>query len=418
VDLFEGKNPKAVLTQIHSLGRQAQLLPGYSGPTLGATLATKTERTFTEQQLVEARNATTFLRSGQKKSDIISEAEENHRKGVTPAVFAALKARKEAAAAKLAEMRAARVKALQAAAEAQAMLEALLEAERQRLEEEKARIEAEALAEKERIQAAEQAERDAEFARIEAAAQAERERVEAEAKVTRERYEAELARLRAEQQAGFEAALLREQEENRSGLAVGEMEIEARAWIEALTGAPLEGPLIEALKDGVALCNLANAIQPGVCVKPSPSKMPFKQMENIGAYLKASEKLKVPPHDTFQTVDLFEGKNPKAVLTQIHSLGRQAQLLPGYSGPTLGATLATKTERNFTEQQLNEAKAAITGLRTGGTEAVNPVVQAIKAAELARAAAQDAEAAERAAALELAELQAQQDAVVVVEDAD
>ena len=139
------------------------------------------------------------------------------------------------------------------------------------------------------------------------------------------------------------------------------MEDEARAWIEALTGAPLEGPLMEALKDGVVLCNLANAIQPGVCVKPSTSKMPFKQMENIGAYLKASEKLKVPAFDTFQTVDLFEAKNPKQVLTQIHSLGRQVQLLPGYSGPTLGATLATKTERSFTEQQLVEARDATSG---------------------------------------------------------
>ena len=51
---------------------------------------------------------------------------------------------------------------------------------------------------------------------------------------------------------------------------------------------------MEALKDGVVLCNLANAIQPGVCVKPSTSKMPFKQMENIGAYIKACAEIGVP----------------------------------------------------------------------------------------------------------------------------
>jgi hypothetical protein len=78
-------------------------------------------------------------------------------------------------------------------------------------------------------------------------------------------------------------------------------------------------------------------------------------MENIGAYLKACANLKVPAHDTFQTVDLFEDKNPKAVFTNLHSLGRVAQLLPGYSGPVLGATLATVTARSFTEAQACDA---------------------------------------------------------------
>jgi hypothetical protein len=41
----------------------------------------------------------------------------------------------------------------------------------------------------------------------------------------------------------------------------------------------------------------------------------------------------------------------------IHSLGRVAQRLEGFHGPTLGAKLAEKNERSFTEQQLNEAKA-------------------------------------------------------------
>ena len=86
-------------------------------------------------------------------------------------------------------------------------------------------------------------------------------------------------------------------------------------------------------------------------------------MENISAFLRACENLKVPAHDSFHTVDLFEAKNPKAVFTNLHSLGRVAQLLPGYSGPVLGATLATATARSFTELQLLEAKAAITGQR-------------------------------------------------------
>ena len=90
----------AVIGQIHSLGRLAQKLPGYAGPTLGVKEATNTppnaaestcgetsaeispryqdlhtrvadgaqatanRRSFTEAQLAEARNTTTFLGKG------------------------------------------------------------------------------------------------------------------------------------------------------------------------------------------------------------------------------------------------------------------------------------------------------------------------------------------------------------------
>ena len=73
------------------------------------------------------------------------------------------------------------------------------------------------------------------------------------------------------------------------------MEAEAKTWIEALLGEELgPDPLMQSLKSGVALCHLVNKLQPGSCAAPSPSKMPFKQMENIGKYLKACEALKVP----------------------------------------------------------------------------------------------------------------------------
>lgn len=37
--------------------------------------------------------------------------------------------------------------------------------------------------------------------------------------------------------------------------------------------------------------------------------MPFIQMENISHFLAGAEKLGVPKHDLFQTVDLYEKKN-------------------------------------------------------------------------------------------------------------
>ena len=67
----------------------------------------------------------------------------------------------------------------------------------------------------------------------------------------------------------------------------------------------------------------------------------------------------MPASDTFhQTVDLWEGKDVRAVVRNVHSLWRTAQAL-GFEGPTLGAKLATRNERNFSEAQLAEARATM-----------------------------------------------------------
>jgi hypothetical protein len=111
------------------------------------------------------------------------------------------------------------------------------------------------------------------------------------------------------------------------------------------------------LRSGELLCELVNKLQPGTISRVSSSAMPFKQMENISNYIEACAALGVPNQDCFRSVDLFEGKDLRAVVRNIHSLGRVAQRLEGFHGPTLGAKLAEKNERSFTEQQLNEAKA-------------------------------------------------------------
>ena len=88
------------------------------------------------------------------------------------------------------------------------------------------------------------------------------------------------------------------------------------------------GPLTlqEELKDGVVLCRLVNAIEPGVAPKPSTARMAFKQMDNIANYLKACTYLGVPSEDTFQTVSLYEGQacpllkpvTPSATVRPLH----------------------------------------------------------------------------------------------------
>ena len=110
------------------------------------------------------------------------------------------------------------------------------------------------------------------------------------------------------------------------------MEHKCREWIEAVTGDKLgESTLQEELKNGVVLCNLINAIKPGLINKPKNSKMPFMQMENIAMYLEGCTKLGVPSFSSFQTVSLYENKDMGAVLQNIVALGSAAQKVPGYS---------------------------------------------------------------------------------------
>ncbi|KAL2156442.1 hypothetical protein VTH82DRAFT_1187 [Thermothelomyces myriococcoides] len=93
---------------------------------------------------------------------------------------------------------------------------------------------------------------------------------------------------------------------------------EVRQWIEQTLGEKLpDGDLLEALKDGVALCKLVNLVldPPGVKFKKSP--MPFVQMENISHFLRACQgpPLNLQQHDMFLTVDLYEQKRPGTGLT-------------------------------------------------------------------------------------------------------
>lgn len=121
---------------------------------------------------------------------------------------------------------------------------------------------------------------------------------------------------------------------------------------------------MDSLKDGVLLCKLVNKILPG-SAKYKESKMPFKQMENIAAFLDAAQKkLGMPAQDLFQTIDLYEKKNPVQVIDSIHSFSRFAARA-GWEGPILGPKLAEKVERTFTDQQLNAGRGMINNYQYG-----------------------------------------------------
>jgi len=101
------------------------------------------------------------------------------------------------------------------------------------------------------------------------------------------------------------------------------VESDLRAWIEAKSGDQISGDFQTALKDGVVLCHLVNALKPGAVPKINQTKMAFKQMENIGAFLRACELLGVEKESLFMTVDLYEGKNMAVVLDTLTALRRK-----------------------------------------------------------------------------------------------
>jgi transgelin len=69
------------------------------------------------------------------------------------------------------------------------------------------------------------------------------------------------------------------------------------------------------------------AVSPGV--KYKESAMPFVQMENISHFLRACQlaPLRLPPHDVFLTVDLYERKDPAQVLQCLAAFSRRANAI-------------------------------------------------------------------------------------------
>lgn len=110
-----------------------------------------------------------------------------------------------------------------------------------------------------------------------------------------------------------------------------ELAAESLEWIKEVTGEPINTSgdmdnFFEVLKDGVILCKLANALQPGTVKKVNESKMAFKCMENISAFLEAAKAFGVPVQETFQSVDLWERQNLNSVVICLQSLGRKVRI--------------------------------------------------------------------------------------------
>ncbi|CAL8267102.1 unnamed protein product [Merluccius merluccius] len=153
-------------------------------------------------------------------------------------------------------------------------------------------------------------------------------------------------------------------------------------WIMVQCGSGLEQP--EAgktgfqnwLKDGCILSHLINSLSganPPI-KKVEKSSMAFKQMERISQFLRACENYGILTTDTFQTVDLWEGKDLAAVQRTLMSLGSLAVTKSDgcYKGdPNWFPKKAQGNKREFTDEQLMEGKSVIglqMGTNTGATQ--------------------------------------------------
>ena len=120
-----------------------------------------------------------------------------------------------------------------------------------------------------------------------------------------------------------------------------------KLWIGCVLGTPLEdGPLMPQLRDGEVLCDLLNTLRNGLVPKIARaaemadlhvSKKNAQMRENIGQYVDGCAELGLPQRDLFMTADLFDDKDPRAVLRHLEGLARFAQEgVPGFVGPFIG----------------------------------------------------------------------------------
>lgn len=143
-----------------------------------------------------------------------------------------------------------------------------------------------------------------------------------------------------------------------------QVESEVRQWIAEIIQRDLpKEPLADVLKDGIVLCDLINTIlskDPTLELKcPKRSQLGFVQMENIEYFIKKARALNVPDSENFQTSDLFEGKNMNQVYTCIYSLSRNLYKNGRSDIRVLGPKLVERAPISFTQEQIDEAKRAV-----------------------------------------------------------
>ncbi|GMR51492.1 hypothetical protein PMAYCL1PPCAC_21687, partial [Pristionchus mayeri] len=109
-------------------------------------------------------------------------------------------------------------------------------------------------------------------------------------------------------------------------------------WIKDVTKEEVNtdgdrGQFQETLRDGTLLCRLINAIKPGTIKKIMKPMSNFNCLENINQFCTAARSMGVPDEETFQSVELFEGRDLFSVTVTLRSLGKKVEKSLGSAGP-------------------------------------------------------------------------------------
>ncbi|KAG7697674.1 hypothetical protein KL933_002724 [Ogataea haglerorum] len=103
--------------------------------------------------------------------------------------------------------------------------------------------------------------------------------------------------------------------------------------------------LVDFLKSGEVLSQLINCVWGPNTLPVKKSKMAFVQMESIEQFLNFIKSEGVPQDELFQTVDLYERRDPYQVVMAIQSLSRLMHKRFGDRYPLIGPAIAAKHER-------------------------------------------------------------------------
>lgn len=127
--------------------------------------------------------------------------------------------------------------------------------------------------------------------------------------------------------------------------ANGALQEDVRMWLATVLGkTPDSGDLLAYLKDGTRLCQVVNAVWGANSVRYKESRMAFVQMENIDTFLRFAKAHGVAQDELFQTVDLYESKDPYQVLMALQALSRAAHKHDP-KWPLIGPAVAVKRTR-------------------------------------------------------------------------
>ncbi|KAG0672427.1 hypothetical protein C6P40_002775 [Pichia californica] len=130
------------------------------------------------------------------------------------------------------------------------------------------------------------------------------------------------------------------------------LQTEVKEWIFSIIGNEIEDnelilrdDLMKTLKDGSILCILINKTFGEGSIKFKKSKLAFVQMENIEKFLNFCKINGVSQDELFQTIDLYEEKDPYQVIMSLQSLSRVINNKFPNKYSLIGPNISKKHER-------------------------------------------------------------------------